>query len=197
MIARSGTAHLAARASSPSTTNRSSATSSPAISSLPALHGRPTPFLGRPGNSAFSMKDSGGWNTSNAMSRSSICNAADITRSRRPARIPEACGPPRALPPENTTRSAPASTNRRRLAAGGNSPAASTITGTPRSCATSTTSANAGHARASATQSTAAVRGPIAAAISQASASRSPAPANRSGNPTSTILAPAVRTAWS
>ncbi len=100
-----------------------------------------------------------------------------MIRSRRPQRMPEACGPPIALPPLNATRSAPASTKRRRLSAGGSCAAASTSTGTLAARATSTTSSRLGRAPAPATQNTAAVRSPIASAISQGSASRTPAPA--------------------
>ena len=62
---------------------------------------------------------------------SSCCSSAEATRSRRPARMPEACGPPSALPPEKATRSAPMAMKRLRFSLGGSCAAASTISGMP------------------------------------------------------------------
>ena len=66
-------------------------------------------------------------------SRLSALTYAASMRSLRPASRPAFWGPPMPLPPEKNTRSAPSSINRVRLASGGTSAAASTITGTPAS----------------------------------------------------------------
>ena len=64
--------------------------------------------------------------------------AASI-RSLRPQRIPDDWGPITPLPPLKLTMSAPARMNLVRLSAGGSIAAASTMTGTPRAWAISTT----------------------------------------------------------
>nr|WP_284254670.1 hypothetical protein [Pseudolysinimonas kribbensis] len=107
----SRSSHASSRA-----TKSSTARTSPAISSLPAFSARPQLWKGAPDRRAAS------------------------TRSARPSRRPEACGPRSAFPPEKATRSAPSSrVKRQRLEAGGSWAAASTSTGTPRSRAMRTT----------------------------------------------------------
>ena len=70
---------------------------------------------------------------------SSVCSRTDSMSSRRPARMPDPCGPRIAFPPLNATSAAPSSTKARRFDDGGSSAAPSTITGTPRAAASSHT----------------------------------------------------------
>ena len=118
------------------------------------------------------------------------CAVAASIKSLRPQRMPLSLGPQMALPPLKMTRSAPSFKNARRLETGGSSAAASTITGTPCAWARAATSlSSAVGCGSSAMCSTAAVCSLRAASISASAVS--------CGLPTSTIRAPAMRTAWS
>jgi hypothetical protein len=118
----------ACRESSSVAAKRSSATSRPTISSFPTLQERPMPCCGKPRNWRSRANSSGGFQASGNRSRSSICTNAEAIRSPRPARIPEDCGPPIALPPLNATRLAPSARKCRRLSRDVGCAAASTST---------------------------------------------------------------------
>ena len=97
-------------------TNISNAVTRPAISSLHTFAARPI---------ASELGDE-------------LAYAASI-RSARPARIPVDCGPSTPLPPLKLTMSAPWSRYLLKFSGGGSIAAASTMTGTSRACAVSTT----------------------------------------------------------
>ncbi len=169
---------------------RSSAASSPTISSLPALKPRPEAVVRDALAAPARSTRSGGVQVSGDTSMSSCWTSAAPTRSRRPARMPEACGPPIALPPEKATRSAPRSMKLRRLDFGGSCAAASTITGTVARSAYRDDRREVAAFAGLAEKANAAVRGVIAASISQGSMPRTPAPVPRSLWPMSMMRAP-------
>ena len=97
LVPPSAQTSAAAGAAGSSATKRRSAFTNPAISSLPTLQGRPMPCCGAPGSCDLSIKLAGGSHSSGITSRSWCCSAAAAIKSRRPHKIPEACGPPMAL----------------------------------------------------------------------------------------------------